>query len=79
MGAEIAVVQQAKPVVGAYRSIGRAEARQPRERRFEIFGLVAEMRARAAPLLPPLKGRAIAFGSERAAIDSLSPEGRGMG
>src|ERR1700688_3190997 len=51
MGSEIAVVQQAKPVLGPHRSIGGAQTRQPRERRLEIFGFVAEMHARATLLL----------------------------
>src|SRR5713101_7628330 len=58
MGSEIAVVQQAKPVLIPYRSIGGAQTRQPRERHFEICGLVAEMRAGATLLLfPPRSGK----------------------
>src|SRR5437763_15693343 len=84
MGSEVTVVQQAKSVLAADRAIGGAQTRQPGERRFEVVGLVAEMRAGAAPFLfPPLRGEGRACRASRGGVitppaglrPATSPEG----
>src|SRR4029077_16013157 len=46
--AQIAVVPQADAVVRAHRAVARTETRQSLENSFKVFGIVAEVVARAA-------------------------------